>query len=49
MMPRFGPIRRNALIKGLRKAGFEGPFSGAKHQFMVKEDATVRHSAAEKG
>ncbi|MAT98564.1 MAG: hypothetical protein CL608_15590 [Anaerolineaceae bacterium] len=35
-MPAFGPVKRRDLIKALRKAGFEGPYSGGKHQYMVK-------------
>lgn len=35
-MPLFGPIKRADLIRALRQAGFEGPFSGGKHQFMVR-------------
>jgi predicted RNA binding protein YcfA (HicA-like mRNA interferase family) len=35
-MPAFGPIRRRDLIACLRRLGFEGPFSGGKHQFMVR-------------
>jgi predicted RNA binding protein YcfA (HicA-like mRNA interferase family) len=35
-MPSFGPIKRVDLIRALRRAGFEGPFSGGKHQFMVR-------------
>lgn len=27
-MPPFGPIKRKNLIKALRRAGFEGPYSG---------------------
>ena len=34
-MPSFGPIKRVDLIRALRQAGFEGPFTGGKHQFMV--------------
>ena len=41
-MPRFGPIKRRELIQCLRSLGFEGPFSGGKHQFMVRGDVTVR-------
>lgn len=41
-MPVFGPISRNNLIKCLRKAGYEGPYSGSKHQFMRKENLTIR-------
>jgi predicted RNA binding protein YcfA (HicA-like mRNA interferase family) len=41
-MPRFGPIRRRDLIRYLKRLGFEGPYSGGKHQFLVKNDITVR-------
>jgi predicted RNA binding protein YcfA (HicA-like mRNA interferase family) len=40
--PPFGPIRRAELIRALRTLGFEGPFSGGKHQFMVKGGLTLR-------
>ena len=36
-MPVFGPISRRELIRALQKAGFEGPFSGGKHQFMSEK------------
>ncbi|HEY3118733.1 MAG TPA: type II toxin-antitoxin system HicA family toxin [Chloroflexota bacterium] len=35
-MPPFGPISRRALIEGLRRAGFSGPYPGGKHQIMTK-------------
>ncbi len=41
-MPPFGPIKRADLIRHLKDAGFEGPFSGGKHQYMVKGLITVR-------
>ena len=41
-MPTFGPIKRRELLRCLRSLGFEGPFSGGKHQFMVRGDVTVR-------
>lgn len=41
-MPTFGPVKRRDLIKGLRDLGFEGPYSGARHQLMVRGDTTVR-------
>ena len=41
-MPGIGPIKRNELIKHLRKLGFSGPYSGGKHQFMEKGDLTLR-------
>ena len=40
-MPSFGPIKRPDLIRALRKLGFEGPFSGGKHQFMLKGDLAL--------
>lgn len=41
-MPPFGPIKRSDLIKYLRKAGFEGPYAGTKHQFMIRGTTTLR-------
>jgi predicted RNA binding protein YcfA (HicA-like mRNA interferase family) len=40
-MPPFKPISRKELIRTLRKLGFEGPYSGGKHQFMLKENLTL--------
>ncbi|MEJ2725020.1 MAG: type II toxin-antitoxin system HicA family toxin [Deltaproteobacteria bacterium] len=39
-MPSFGPIKRSDLGKYLRKCGFDGPYSGGKHPFMVKGNLT---------
>ncbi|KHE93965.1 MAG: type II toxin-antitoxin system HicA family toxin [Candidatus Scalindua rubra] len=41
-MPKFGSIKRKELIYYLRQLGFIGPYSGRKHQFMVKEGLRVR-------
>jgi predicted RNA binding protein YcfA (HicA-like mRNA interferase family) len=41
-MPRLGPVKRADLIRWLRQLGFEGPFSGGKHQFMRMGDRTLR-------
>jgi predicted RNA binding protein YcfA (HicA-like mRNA interferase family) len=41
-MPNLGPIKRKDLIYYLRQLGFEGPFSGGKHQFMIRGDVTLR-------
>jgi predicted RNA binding protein YcfA (HicA-like mRNA interferase family) len=30
------------MIRCLRELGFEGPYAGGKHQFMVKGDITLR-------
>lgn len=35
-MPRLGPVKREELVQYLRTLGFEGPYSGRKHQFMIK-------------
>jgi predicted RNA binding protein YcfA (HicA-like mRNA interferase family) len=43
-MPPFGPVKRKDLIRYLGQLGFEGPYSGGKHQFMVKGDITIRIS-----
>ncbi len=37
-MPKFGPMKRDDLVRYLRKVGFRGPYAGSKHQFMVKSN-----------
>lgn len=41
-MPPFGPVRRADLVRALRSLGFAGPFSGGRHEFMVRGDVTLR-------
>ncbi len=41
-MPPFGPIKRGDLIRALRQLGFEGPYSGKRHQFMIKGALRLR-------
>jgi predicted RNA binding protein YcfA (HicA-like mRNA interferase family) len=41
-MPSFGPVSRTDLVRALRSLGFTGPFSGGKHEFMVRGDVTLR-------
>lgn len=41
-MPPFGPLKRKDLLRSLRQFGFDGPYSGGKHQFMAKGDITIR-------
>ena len=48
-MPHFGPIKRKDLIHYLRVLGFEGPYSGEKHQFMVKGEITLRIPSPHRG
>jgi predicted RNA binding protein YcfA (HicA-like mRNA interferase family) len=41
-MPTFGPVKRKDLIRYLKQFGFEGPYSGGKHSFMIREENTIR-------
>jgi predicted RNA binding protein YcfA (HicA-like mRNA interferase family) len=41
-VPRPGPIKRAELIRYLQILGFEGPYSGGKHQFMLKGTIRLR-------
>jgi predicted RNA binding protein YcfA (HicA-like mRNA interferase family) len=41
-MPAIKPIKQKELIRFLRKLDFIGPYSGGKHQFMVKGDLRIR-------
>ncbi len=41
-MPTIGMIKRKELIYYLQRLNFKGPYSGDKHQFMVKENLRVR-------
>lgn len=41
-MPPFGPIKRKDLIRYLIALGFAGPYSGGKHQFMIRGGLTLR-------
>ena len=41
-MPHFGPLRRKDLIRFLKELGFAGPYSGGKHEFMVREMDQLR-------
>lgn len=34
-MSQWCPCKRRIFIKRLRKLGFDGPYSGTRHQFMV--------------
>jgi len=37
-MSELNPISRKQLIRSLKKFGFDGPYSGGKHQYMIKEN-----------
>jgi len=36
------PISRRELIKRFKTLGFSGPYSGGKHQFMIKGELKTR-------
>ena len=36
-MSQWVPCKRRLFIRRLRKLGFDGPYSGTRHQFMVYE------------
>lgn len=40
-MPKLSPISRRRLIQKLRKLGFQGPYSGRRHQYMVKNSQII--------
>lgn len=40
-MSQWTPCKRRDFIRNLRKLGFDGPFIGAKHQFMVYEQHRI--------
>lgn len=37
-MNRWTPCKRRDFIRCLRKLGFEGPYSGTRHQFMTYQN-----------
>jgi predicted RNA binding protein YcfA (HicA-like mRNA interferase family) len=41
-VPRLGPITRTELIRYLQILGFKGPYSGGKHQFMLRGTIRLR-------
>ncbi len=41
-MPIFGPISRLDLIAAMKRLGFEGPYSGGKHQYMIRGTLRLR-------
>lgn len=36
------PLKRRELIRRLRVLGFDGPYSGSKHQFLVRGTLKLR-------
>jgi predicted RNA binding protein YcfA (HicA-like mRNA interferase family) len=40
-MPTWGPVSRRKLVSTLNRLGFAGPFSGGRHEFMVRGGAVI--------
>lgn len=40
-MAAWGPVKRRELVAALRRLGFRGPFSGGRHEFMVRGDVVL--------
>lgn len=40
-MPKLTPITWRELVRRLRDLGFEGPFAGGKHPYMIRGDVVV--------
>ncbi len=40
-MPSWKPLKRRELISAFRRAGFTGPYSGGRHEFMQRGDLVV--------
>jgi len=38
MTKRLAPVSRREFIRRLHELGFEGPYSGGRHEFMVREE-----------
>ena len=40
-MSQWKPCKRRDFISRLRKLGFDGPFSGSRHQFMIYQNSRL--------
>lgn len=40
-MARLAPVSWNQLVRRLRELGFEGPYQGGKHPYMVRGDLVL--------
>lgn len=40
-MPKLTPVTWRELVLRLRAKGFEGPFQGGKHPYMVRDDVVL--------
>ena len=48
-MPSFGAVSRSDLIRYLKQIGFDGPYSGGKHQYMIKDELKLTIPNPHKG
>ena len=37
-MARLAPVSRRELVERLRRLGFDGPYAGGRHQFMMRSE-----------
>jgi predicted RNA binding protein YcfA (HicA-like mRNA interferase family) len=37
----LNPVSRRKLIQNLRALGFQGPYAGGKHEYMLKEQTRL--------
>jgi len=37
-MPKLSPVSHSELVRKLKSFGFDGPYSGGKHLYMIKDD-----------
>jgi predicted RNA binding protein YcfA (HicA-like mRNA interferase family) len=40
-LARLRAVTWRQLVERLRELGFEGPFQGGKHPYMIKDDVTL--------
>lgn len=40
-MARLSPVKRRELIRRLERLGFEGPYTGGNHEYMVRNGVRV--------
>jgi predicted RNA binding protein YcfA (HicA-like mRNA interferase family) len=48
-LPKLKSVDWRILVKRLRELGFDGPYSGGKHPFMVKGDLVLTIPNPHKG
>ena len=40
-MPKLSPVNWQELVKRLRALGFEGPFAGGRHPYVIRGDIVL--------